>query len=96
MHPNKKKESYARSPTRSLLATSSVSPHKVEEACGFESSPEFDEAERAALRLAQSAGQTPNAASDAEFEELRRHFNEDEILEIVSVIAFMGFLNSPW
>jgi uncharacterized peroxidase-related enzyme len=77
-----------------LLATShGIASHKVEEACRFESSREFGEAERTALRFAQSAGQTPNAVSDAEFEELRRHFSEDEILEIVSVIAFMGFLN---
>lgn len=76
-----------------LLATSrGVPPSKVE-ACEFESSREFSEAERTSLRFAQAAGQTPNAASDAEFEELRRHFSEDEILEMVSVIAFMGFLN---
>src|SRR5215470_4014440 len=56
-------------------------------------SPEFSDAERAALRFAQAAGQVPNAVSDAHFAELRRHLDEDEIIEIVAAIAFVGFLN---
>src|SRR5215470_11895263 len=56
-------------------------------------SPEFSDAERAALRFAQAAGQVPNAVNDAHFAELRYHFDEDEIIEIVAAIAFLGFLN---
>jgi uncharacterized peroxidase-related enzyme len=59
----------------------------------YETSPLFSEAERAALRLAQCAASVPNAVSDADFVELRKHFSDEEIVELVAVIAFFGFLN---
>jgi len=59
----------------------------------FESSPLFSDAERAALRVAFGAGQVPNAVTDADFDELKKHFSHEQIVEIVSVIALFGFLN---
>ncbi len=59
----------------------------------FESSPLFTEAERAALRVARGAGLTPNAVTDEEMAELRRHFDDDQVVEIVAVISNFGFLN---
>lgn len=76
-----------------LAASRAIPVRKVEDVWKYEKSPEFNDAERAALRFAQAAGQVPNAVSDAHFAELRRHFDEDEILEIVAAIAFLGFLN---
>ena len=51
------------------------------------------DAERAALRLVHHAALVPNQATDADFAELRRHFDDDEIVEIVAMIALFGFLN---
>ncbi len=79
--------------TAQLAASRAIPVRKVEQVWQYETSVEFNDAERAALRLAQAAGQVPNAVTDADFAELRRHFNEDEILEIVAVVAFFGFLN---
>jgi uncharacterized peroxidase-related enzyme len=59
----------------------------------FETDPVFDDAERAALRLAFGAGQVPNAVTDADFEALRAHFDDDAVAEIVGVVALFGFLN---
>ncbi len=59
----------------------------------FETSDLFSEAEKAALDLALAAGSVPNQATDQHFEALRAHFGEDEIVEIVGVIALFGFLN---
>ena len=59
----------------------------------YERSDLFDARERAALRVAQLAGQVPNAVTDADFAALEPHFDEDETLEIVAVIALFGFLN---
>lgn len=59
----------------------------------FETSDLFSAAEKAALDLALSAGSVPNQATDEQFETLRAHFSEDEIVEIVAVIALFGFLN---
>ena len=66
---------------------------KLEEVWNFESSDLFSDAERAALRVAQGAGVTPNAVTDEEMADLRRHFDDEQIVEIVAVIANFGFLN---
>jgi uncharacterized peroxidase-related enzyme len=59
----------------------------------FETSPLYSDAERAALRVAQGAAQVPNAVTDADFAELRRHFSDPQVVEIVAVIALYGFYN---
>lgn len=59
----------------------------------FETSEQFTPAERAALRVARGGGLSPNGVTDDEFAELREHFDEQQILEIVAVIGLFGFLN---
>ena len=59
----------------------------------FERSPLFSEAERAALRVAQRAAQVPNAVTDADFGELKKHYTDAQIVDIVAVISLFGFLN---
>src|SRR6266581_1363445 len=59
----------------------------------YETSPLFSAAERAALRVAQGAAQAPNAVTDEDFAELKRHYSEAQIVDIVAVIALFGFLN---
>lgn len=66
---------------------------KIESIWEFRTSPLFTAAERAALEVAAGAGQSPNAVTDEQFEELRRYYNDDQVLEIVGVIALFGFLN---
>jgi len=59
----------------------------------YRTSPLFTVAERAALDVALAAGQMPNDVTDEMFTELRKHWNESEIVEIVAVIPLFGFLN---
>ncbi len=59
----------------------------------YETSDLFSEGERAALRVAQGAAQVPNAVTDEDFEALKGHFTDDQIVEIVAVIAAFGFFN---
>lgn len=59
----------------------------------FETSELFSDAERAALRVAMHAGQSPNGVTDDIFDELRPHFGVAGQLEIVAVVAMFGFLN---
>jgi alkylhydroperoxidase family enzyme len=68
-----------------------VSAEKLDAVWSYETSPLFSDAERAAMSLALAAGQ--NMVTDADFEALRRHFNERQLAEIVAVIALFGFLN---
>ena len=70
-----------------------VSEEKLQAAFEFETSPLFDDRERAALRLACHASVVPNATQESDVEALRKHFDDDEIVELVSVIALFGFLN---
>tara|TARA_A100001037_G_scaffold62952_1_gene54953 strand:+ start:1433 stop:2029 length:597 start_codon:yes stop_codon:yes gene_type:complete len=59
----------------------------------YETSDLFNAGERAAFRIAQGAAQTPNATTDRDFEILRQHYSDAEIVEIVAVVAMFGFLN---
>ena len=70
-----------------------VPAEKIEAVWSYEDSPVFTEAERAAIHLGMTAGRVPNETTDADFDRLRMHFSEDEIIEIVAVIAMFGFLN---
>ncbi len=70
-----------------------VDEAKLAELWNFETSDRFDDAERAALRLALHAGQHPNATTDADFAECRRYYTDDQITAIVAVCALFGFLN---
>lgn len=70
-----------------------VEPEKLRHLWLFETSDHFDDAERAALRLALHAGQQPNLVTDADVEACRTHFDDDQITAIVAVCAFFGFLN---
>ncbi len=77
----------------SAASVDGVAPEKVAAAFDYERSPLFTEAERAALALAQAAGTVPNAVTDADFDALRKHFDEDQIVELVTVICLFGWLN---
>jgi uncharacterized peroxidase-related enzyme len=71
----------------------SVDEKKIAAIWEYETSPLFTAAERAALRFAQCAAAVPNAVSDEDVAALRRHFGDEEIVELVGVIAYFGFLN---
>jgi alkylhydroperoxidase family enzyme len=42
---------------------------------------------------ADTQAQTPNAVTDGAFTEFASHYDEEEQIEIVAVIALFGFLN---
>jgi uncharacterized peroxidase-related enzyme len=59
----------------------------------YRDSPHFTDAERAAFDFAVAAASVPNAVTPEIAQELRGHWNEGEIVEILGVIALFGFLN---
>ena len=69
-----------------------VPVEKVEALPRFRASPLFTPAERAALELALAAGSCPPRVTDAHFAELKQHYSEDAIVEIVAVISLLGWL----
>jgi uncharacterized peroxidase-related enzyme len=70
-----------------------VSAEKLDALWSYESSPLFTPAERAALHFAQGAAAVPNAVTDADFDAMKRHFTDDQIVELLGVVALYGFLN---
>lgn len=70
-----------------------MSDEKIQALWSFQTSDLFTEAERAALELALAAGAAPNASTPEHFVEMRKHFTDSQITEILAVIAVGGYLN---
>lgn len=59
----------------------------------FRESPHFSDAEKAAFEFALAAASVPNAVTPEIAAELKRHWTDDEIVEILGVVALFGYLN---
>lgn len=70
-----------------------VDEEKIAEIWNFETSRLYSGAERAALRFARDASLAPNQVTPGHFEELRRYWDDGEIVEILAVVGLFGFLN---
>jgi uncharacterized peroxidase-related enzyme len=79
--------------TGSNASRSGVENAKIAAIWDYETSPLFSEAERAALRFAQAAAQVPNMVTDADLDELKKHFTNFQIVELTSVVSVFGYLN---
>ncbi|MFN3402065.1 MAG: carboxymuconolactone decarboxylase family protein [Ferrovibrio sp.] len=70
-----------------------ASPERLRDIWEYQTSPHFTDAERAAFDFALAAACVPNAVTPEMQQALRKYWSEDEIVEIVGVIALFGFLN---
>lgn len=59
----------------------------------YETSTLFSEAERAAFDLVRAAAQIPNASTPEHFEELRKHYSNTQIIEILALSSAAAWLN---
>lgn len=84
---------YCSAHTANGANTAGVPEEKIVAVWEYERSSLFSEAERAALRVAQGAGLVPNAVTDEDFAALGEHFDTEQIVELISVIALYGFFN---
>lgn len=75
------------------MAAAGVDPARLDELWSFEYSALFEVGEKAALRIAFASGVVPNAVTDEMFDELREHWDDDAVVEIVGVVSVFGFLN---
>src|SRR5919201_1608291 len=78
---------YCQAHTASNATRAGAVAEKIANVWSYETSELFSEPERAALRLAHHAALVRNAATDEDFAELRRHFDDGEIVELMAVIA---------
>ncbi|HEV8298142.1 MAG TPA: carboxymuconolactone decarboxylase family protein, partial [Acidimicrobiales bacterium] len=79
--------------TSKTAATSGVQAEKIAAIWEFETNDLFSEAERVALRLALAMGQVPNAVTDEHFTELRRFYDDAQIVEMIAAVCNFGFWN---
>ena len=70
-----------------------VEDRKLAAVWEYQTSPLYSPAERGTLDFAMAAASVPNAVTDDMFAELRKHWTEEQIVEIVGVISLFGFLN---
>ena len=70
-----------------------VSDAKLAAVWEYRTSPLYTDAERVALDFALAAAAVPNDVTDEMFAALRKHWSDNQVVEIVAVIALFGFLN---
>jgi uncharacterized peroxidase-related enzyme len=70
-----------------------ASPERLAAVWEHRTSPLFTDGERAALDFALAAASVPNAVTPALSAEMRRHWDDGEIVEILGVVALFGYLN---
>jgi len=59
----------------------------------YQRSPLFDEREKAVILYADRVTRSAAAIRDATLEDLKKHFNEEQIVELTLVIAIANFTN---
>lgn len=84
---------YCQAHMANLSSIYQASDQKINAVWEFENSELFSAAERAALRLAFNASVIPNQATQEDFDELARYFDEGQIVELVASVALFGYLN---
>jgi alkylhydroperoxidase family enzyme len=70
-----------------------VDPDRIRDIWTFEQSAAFTEGEKAALRLARDGASVPNAVEPSHFVELRKHYSDRQIVELLAVISLAGWFN---
>jgi alkylhydroperoxidase family enzyme len=87
------RDPYSMAHTASAAMHFGIDENKLAAVRDYKSSSLFSPAERAALDLAAAASAIPNGVTDAMFADLRKHWTEEQIVEIVAAIAATGFVN---
>ena len=84
---------YCQAHTSHGAERSGIDHQKIAEILKYKDSKLYSKSEKAVLDLAFAAGATPNTSSKEHFNELKKHFSDELITDIVSVISIFGFLN---
>jgi len=84
---------YCQSHMTNLSTIYNVPDEKIAALLGFEESDLFSDAEKAAINLAFKSASTPSEAEESDFDLLKKHYSEGEIVEIVGTVSLFGYLN---
>lgn len=84
---------YCRAHTTVSATRHGVTEEKMAAIYEYQTSPLFDARERAALDFARDAASVPNGVTDDSYEQLAKHWTENEIVEILGVVCMFGVFN---
>jgi len=70
-----------------------VETERIQALYDYENSDMFTDAEKAGFDLMRAAAQSPNAVGPEHFAELRKHYSDEQIIEILAVNSLAGWLN---
>ncbi len=66
---------------------------KIADVWNYQDSPHYTEAERVALDYALAAGAVPNAVDEPLMARMRKHWSDEQIVQILGAVCLYGFLN---
>jgi len=84
---------YCQSHTSHGAERAGVANDKIADILNYQKSKYYDAKEVALLDLAFASGEVPNGATKTHFDNLKKYYSNQQIVDMVSVIAFFGFLN---
>ena len=84
---------YCQSHTSHGAERAGVPNEKIANILNYQTSSHYEPSEVALLDLAFASGEVPNKATKAHFDQLKEFYSKEQILEVVAVISFFGFLN---
>ncbi len=70
-----------------------IDKNKIENIKNFKISKLFSEREKAVLNIVEEANKVPINVSDKFFNDLKVHYSDNQICEIIAIISLFGFLN---
>lgn len=79
----------------SLIAANihGVSQQKLDAIWEFQTSELYSDGERVALEYALAAGSMPNGVTQELMDRMKKHWSENQIVEILGAVCLYGFLN---
>ena len=84
---------YCQSHTSHGAERAGVPNEKIANILNYQTSSHYEPSGVALLDLAFASGEIPNKATKAHFDQLKEFYSKEQILEVVAVISFFGFLN---
>ena len=69
------------------------SEEQISDLANFRNGNDFTDAEKAALELAERTTLDPNGVDETFWSELRKHFDEGEIVELLAAIGLFNYFN---
>jgi alkylhydroperoxidase family enzyme len=69
------------------------SEEQISDLANFRNRSDFTDAEKAALELAERVTRDSNSVDDAFWQELRKYYDEGEIIELLAAIGLFNYFN---